>query len=88
MADGSDLFVANDNPVNLGESSITEIYAPTGRLVRVVSGASYHFDDPDALAIAGPDLFVANGPGIGSSSVTEVNASTGALVEGFRRSCL
>ena len=32
------------------------------------------------LAVAGPDLFVANGPGTSRGSVTEVDATTGALV--------
>ena len=36
------------------------------------------FSTPDAMAVAGGDLFVANYNG---GSVTEVNASTGALVK-------
>ena len=46
-------------------------------LERVVSGAAYHFEAPDALAVSNGDLFVANGAG---NSLTELNASTGALV--------
>ena len=45
--------------------------------MRVVSGAAYHLEAPDALAVSNGDLFVANGAG---SSLTELNASTGALV--------
>ncbi len=37
----------------------------------------WSFDDPRALALRGPDLFVANYYG---NSITEVSASTGALV--------
>jgi hypothetical protein len=51
--------------------------APTGALVRVISGSAYQFDAPDAMAVAGPDLFVAN---YNSKSVTELDAFTGALV--------
>lgn len=48
-----------------------------GALVRVISGAAYKFDWPDACALASHDLFVANGKG---NSVTELDATTGALV--------
>ena len=49
-------------------------------MVRVIAGTRYKFDVPSALAVAGPDLFVANVRGAGRGSVTEVDASTGALV--------
>jgi len=45
-----------------------------------LSGAklfAWSFEDPEAMVMAGPDLFVANFEG---RSVTEVNALTGALV--------
>jgi hypothetical protein len=49
--------------------SVTEIEASTGALVRVLSGSEYQFDYPDAMAVAGTDLFVANNSG---GSVTEL----------------
>jgi hypothetical protein len=67
----TDLFVANYG------GSVTELSTSTGALVRVISGSSYKFDDPDAMVLAGSDLFVANRSG---NSVTELRASTGALV--------
>src|ERR1019366_3353446 len=70
---GRDLFVAN----GYGGNSLTELSASTGKLVRVLSGSSYRFNYPDALALSGGYLFVANGAG---RSVTELNASTGKLV--------
>ena len=47
-------------------------------LVRVISGAEYRFQDPDAVAESGGDVFVANG--YEANTVTEIDASTGALV--------
>jgi hypothetical protein len=76
---GPDLFVTNDNVLRAGGSSVTEVNASTGALVRVISGASYHFDWPDAVAAAGPDLFVASAPSSGGSSISAVDTSTGAL---------
>ena len=43
----------------------------------MAAGPRYQFADPGAIAVAGHDLWVANG---GSNSVTEINADTGALV--------
>jgi DNA-binding beta-propeller fold protein YncE len=57
--------------------SITEIDAATGALVRTVSGSGFAFDDPTALTVSGPDVFVADQ---GNNSVTEVALSSGALV--------
>ncbi len=65
----------NASPVVFG--SITEINATTGALRRVVAGAPFAFRDPVALAVAGPDVFVADE---GGNSVTEVNIGTGRLV--------
>jgi hypothetical protein len=64
-------------------SSLTEVNASTGALVKVLSAPQYHFDGPNALAVSGPDLFVAsNGTATvtTSSSVTELNAATGSVV--------
>jgi hypothetical protein len=60
-----------------GANSVIEVKAKTGALVRVISGASYRFNEPDAVAVDGTDVFVANYQG---KSVTEFSASTGALV--------
>ena len=73
---GPDLFVANEGD-GVGGSSVTELNASTGALVRVISGPRYNFFGPSALALRGPDLFVANYYG---GQVTELNASTGTLV--------
>ena len=61
---------------NAGGDSVTELSASTGALVRVISGSSYKFDSPDALAADGGDLFVANYDG---DSVTELSASSQSL---------
>jgi hypothetical protein len=57
--------------------SISEIDAGTGSLVRTVSGPSFALDDPVALTVSGPNVFVADK---GDDSVTEVVAASGALV--------
>lgn len=82
---GDDLFVTSVKLVTGTEtikSTITETDASTGKLVRVISAPAYGLNDPDAMAMSGPDLFVANqsGPGTQLGSVTELDASTGALV--------
>jgi hypothetical protein len=46
-----------------GNGSVTELKAATGELVKVLSGAAYPCDDPDAMAVAGGELFVANQDG-------------------------
>src|ERR1700678_98457 len=77
---GGDLFVANGGDED--GTTVTELNASTGALVRVVSAAADQFIDPMALAVAGDDLFVMNGgsvDGVGGT-LTELNASTGALV--------
>ncbi len=55
---------------------LTELDASTGALVRVIAGARYGFNEPDAMVLDGPELFVAS-----SDCVTELNASTGAFVK-------
>ena len=57
--------------------SISEINAQTGTLLRKVSGSSFAFDDPIALAVSGPDAFIAD---VGSNAVTEIDTASGALV--------
>jgi hypothetical protein len=96
---GPDLFVANGGPRGALDgdrgpslppasgTSVTELNASTGRLVRVISASSYGFSGPHAIAVSGPDLFVANRKGPiraeflpNGTSVTELSASTGRLV--------
>jgi outer membrane protein assembly factor BamB len=57
--------------------SISEIDAQTGKLLRKVSGSSFAFDDPIALAVSGPDAYIAD---VASNSVTEIDTASGALV--------
>jgi hypothetical protein len=52
---GTDLFVAN-----AFGNSVTELSTSTGALVRVISGSSYEFNEPEAIAVADSYLFVAN----------------------------
>jgi hypothetical protein len=84
--DRGDLFVASPaaGGIDGPDGNVTEINAATGALVRVLSGAQYRFVGPDGFAVAGPDLFVANGSVPQGSTtgdpITEVDASTGALV--------
>ena len=81
---GSDLFVADS-----GDNSVTEVDVATGALGPGGPASSADSsDEPVAMAVAGPDLFVANadvalegsGAAYEGSSVTEFNASTGAMV--------
>ncbi len=55
---------------------MSEFKAGHRKYMRTITGASYGFADPIALASSGQDLFVLNGAG----SVTEVATATGALV--------
>ncbi len=57
--------------------SITEVNVRTGALVRRISGASFAFDDPVALAVSGADAYVADQA---NNSVTEVNITNGSRV--------
>jgi hypothetical protein len=83
---GNDLFVtgpalpSTNGLVAVGNGptgSLTEIDARTGRLLRRISGARYDFQAPEAISVAGNDLFVADS---GANAVTEVGPSTGKLV--------
>lgn len=80
VTSGHDVFVANGGTYDGNEytgRSLTEFDASTGALVRVISGPSYDFMYPDALARSGADIWVANRIG---ETVTELNATTGRLV--------
>jgi len=55
---------------------VTEVTL-SGSLVSTLSGPSYGFNDPVAVAGNGTDLFVVNNSG----SVTEINEASGALVQ-------
>jgi len=84
---GNDLFVTGPAlpstknglvaVANSPTGSLTEIDATTGRLLRRISGARYDFQAPEAIVVAGNDLFVADS---GANAVTEVSPSTGELV--------
>jgi len=63
---GANLFV-----LNRSGSSVTEIDASTGKMVKVISGPAYRFDDLAAVAIGDGRLFVVSafsalgkGPGL------------------------
>ena len=70
---GPDLFVANSFA-----NSVTELDTSTGVLVRVLSGAKYHFEDPVALVLNAGDLFVLSSGG----SVAELDSVNGRAGEG------
>jgi hypothetical protein len=56
---------------------VTEIDAPTGRVVRRIAGPRYDFQVPEGIAVAGGDLFVAD---TASNAVTKVDPTTGRLM--------
>ena len=60
--DGTDVWVASNF------DSVIELNASNGSLVQTLSGASYGFDNPWAIAVDGTHLWVANHAG---NSVTE-----------------
>jgi hypothetical protein len=79
-AAGSFVLVLNGGRPNItGTSvgSITVIRASNGSPVRTVSGASFAFNEPMALAVSGSVAFVADK---GDNSVTEVRIANGHLV--------
>lgn len=49
--DGSDVWVANEY-----DTSVTELSARTGVLVRVISGSAYGFYGPISIATDGTDV--------------------------------
>lgn len=79
--DGAGLFVAGYAAT---QGSLSEFNASTGALVETTTGSPLGFERPDALATAGPNLFVANNDmGLGdpgANSISEVDIATGALV--------
>jgi hypothetical protein len=75
-SDGPDLFVAN------ASGSVTEMRSSNGALVRVISGARFHFVDPVAIDASGSTVLVLNAGrpgGLVAGSITEINAHTGLL---------
>jgi hypothetical protein len=80
---GDDLFVTTGFSGYDGDGSVTELDASTGAVVRLLGIPAYYFSNPhpDAMAVAGDDLFVGNGSGNGLvNAVNELDASTGAVV--------
>lgn len=77
---GNRLVVANVYGGFDGDGSIAELSITTGRVVKTISGASYRFNGPNALALWGDELFVANTGTAAPASVTELNVLTGELV--------
>ena len=63
-----------------GGNSVTELDAKTGGLIRVIRGSAYGFKGPDAIAVIGGHVWVANG---GGNTLTELDATTGDLVRVF-----
>src|SRR5207253_2806868 len=69
-----------------GASSVAELDARTGALVRVISRKKYRLEGPAAIAVAGGHVWVANvGDTNTGGTVTELNARTGALVRAISR---
>jgi len=56
---------------------VTEVSAMTGALVHVMSSHRFGFDNPNDIAVAGKNAWVANGAG---DSVSELSMSSGALI--------
>jgi hypothetical protein len=71
---GSNLFVADSGAAG---PQVTELDAANGKLVRIVHGKQYGFDDPVSIAHAPAGMFVVNQK---TDSVTEFNETTGAFV--------
>jgi hypothetical protein len=65
---------------NGGGNSVTEINAATGALIRVISAARYHLNEPLAIATVGNTVWVLDNDDVSNSAVTEINAATGALI--------
>ena len=57
---------------NSGDNSVTELNASTGAMVQVLSGSSYGFNVPAAIASDGTHVWVANS---GDESITELTIS-------------
>lgn len=78
---GGHLWVGNapysDGPGPQTPSSLTEVNATNGALIRVLKAKKYDLAAPVALVGSGADVFEANAD---TGTITEVNASTGGLV--------
>jgi hypothetical protein len=72
---GTHLWVVNST------GSVTEWNASDGSWVRTLSGGSYGFNAPTAIAFDGTDLWVTNAYGNSVGSVTELSASDGSWVQ-------
>jgi hypothetical protein len=59
-AAGDRVWVVDPAGGSDGHGAVTEIDATTGNLVRVLSGAPYNFYQPNAIAIAGSQVWVSN----------------------------
>ena len=68
---GGHLWVTNQ-----AGNSVTEINPDGGAWITTLMATRYRFNQPTAITIFGPNLFIANAGG----SVSEIRASTGALV--------
>ncbi len=80
------VWIANSffNSNGTNTTSVTEINASTGALIRVITAGRYQLYGPTGIATTGNTVWVANS-GFNSSgnqiaSVTEINATTGALI--------
>jgi hypothetical protein len=73
---GTNLFIANAGDL------VTEITASSGKLVRVISGARFHFANPVAITSTGNTVLVlsAGSATAPSGSITEFSARTGAFL--------
>jgi hypothetical protein len=81
VSDGAGhLWIANG-----GNFGITEVDAATGRILRVVHGAQYGFNNPSAIAVSGQNVWVTSegyerGDGSFSEGVlTQFNSTTGSV---------
>lgn len=80
VVNGPDLFVVNygaDPPSPSEPGSVSELDVSTGAVLEVIDGPAYHFATPEAAALVGHKLLVANARG---ASLTQVAAATGAVV--------
>ncbi len=82
-SDGVHVWVGNELGVGDGRcrtcgqaTEVAEVSATTGAFVRAISGASYRFAEPRAIALGDSRVWVANGTG---NSVTELSSTTGRL---------
>jgi hypothetical protein len=81
---GNTVWIANSsfNSYGTNNTSVTEINATTGALIRVITARRYDLLGPVGITTRGNTVWVANSGATGEQigSVTEINATTGALV--------